>query len=64
MYQILNVPGKTLKLSDVTESAKLLVPGKVTSATFITHGAISMPINPEKLHGNLQFNQVFNNYNK
>lgn len=43
---------------DVTGSSKLLVPGRVTSATSIPQGAMSMPIQAEKLRGQPDVMQV------
>lgn len=43
---------------DVTGSSKLLVPGRVTSATKIPQGAMSMPIKAEKLRGQPDVMQV------
>lgn len=47
-----------LRLGDVTESTKLLVPGKVVSSNFITPGALSTPICAQSLRGKTKKVQV------
>ncbi|GJQ67583.1 hypothetical protein Trydic_g8389 [Trypoxylus dichotomus] len=43
---------------DITGSSKLLVPGRVTSATSIPQGAMSMPIKAENLRGQPDVMQI------
>lgn len=45
-------------MSHVTGSSKLLVPGRVTAATSIPQGAMSIPIEPSLLRGQLDIVQV------
>lgn len=44
--------------SDSNGSLELLVPGRVTSSTFIPQGAMSMPIEPSSLLGSPPVVQV------
>lgn len=48
-----------LEIKDITDSSKLLVPGKVISSTVIPQGSLSMPIRPDSLHGKSPRVQVY-----
>lgn len=52
-------PSDRVQLSDLTGSSKLLVPGRVISSTYISHGALSMPIEARNLRGDPPVVQVF-----